>query len=194
MNNISFFSYKSINISYFMAFAIISGVLAYILSSLLAKEYKMDKSKIQDMYLTLLIIGFIGARLGYVFWNFKPFKGKLLSILSLSHYNLSLLGGVVGAILALIILARMYKINFNNLLSLFATSFYFAMAIGVWVLKFDYLLFMSSSIGKSENNILLVSAMFLLAMVLETYLKNRVKNKYITPTILIVVMALYYLI
>ena len=56
MNNISFFSYKSINISYFMAFAIISGVLAYILSSLLAKEYKMDKSKIQDMYLTLLII------------------------------------------------------------------------------------------------------------------------------------------
>lgn len=177
-----------------MAFAVFSGVLGYITSSILAKEYEMDKSKIQDIYMILVITGIIGARLGFVFANLNLFKGKLLSILSLSHYNLSLLGGVVSGILALIILSRIYRMNFNSLLSIFTISFYIAMAIGVWVLKFDYLMLLSSSIGKSENSVLLVSAMFLLAMIIELYLNNKAKNKYITPTILIVVMALYYVI
>jgi len=177
-----------------MAFALFSGILSYIISSILAKEYKMDKSKIQDIYMILLIVGFIGARLGYVLMNFNLFKGKLLSILSLSHYNLSLLGGAVSGILALAILSRKYKMEFNNLLSIFVIPFYFSITISIWVLKFDYLMLMSSSIGKRENVILLVSVMFLLAMILQLYLENKVKNKYITPIILVVVMALYYVI
>lgn len=194
MNNIYFFSYKFINITYFMAFVIFSGVLGYIVSGILAKEYKVDKSKIQDIFLLLLITGFLGSRLGYVLMNIGYYKENLLSALSLSHYNLSLLGGAVSGVLTLLVVSAIYNIDFFQLLRIFSIPFYLSIAIGIWVMKFDNLVFLSSSIGSKQINVLLVSIVNIIAMILEFYLRDKFKNKYITPIILVLVMVFYYMI
>lgn len=188
-----FLRYKSISITWFMGFAIALVGLSSFISNLMAKEYGEDKKKIEDIYFTLIIIGFIGARLSYVLMNLGLYKGKTMSIFSLSHYNLSLTGGLIVAILALIVLAKKYKIEFQKLLKIFLIPFYFSMAIGIWVVIFDKFL-VSLKISNNPIKVLSISIIFLLGMIGELVLGKKIEHKYLTPIILVVTMGLYYII
>ncbi|HSH34667.1 prolipoprotein diacylglyceryl transferase family protein [Schnuerera sp.] len=188
-----FFSYKAIRITWFMAFGIIIAGISYVISGILAKEYEEEKDTIEDIFMILLIIGFIGARLGYALVNLQSYKDNILSLFKISHYNLSLLGGIIFGFLALLLLSKRYKIDFNKLFKIFIVPFYFSMAVGIWVLKFDWLLLSSTHLKNNPISILLASLIFLIGMVAELILSKKSKNKYISFIILAVVMFLYYL-
>lgn len=184
-----FFSYKSITISWFLAFTIVLGILSYIITSILAKEYEEDKTKVQDIFMILLIIGFVGARLGYVLMNFDLYKDNLGSIFNLSHYNLSLFSGIIFGTLALMVLSKIYEIEFLKLLKIFVVPYYFSMSIGVWIMMFDSLMLALTNV----DNVIYISLMFLLAMISQLILLNKSKNKYISLITLIVTTLLYYI-
>lgn len=188
-----FLKYKSITITWFMAFAIGLVGLSSFISNLMAKEYGEDKKKVEDIYFTLILTGFIGARLSYVLMNLGLYKGNVRSILSLSHYNLSLTGGLIFGLLTLVILARKYEIEFNKLLKVFVIPFYFSMAIGIWVVVFDKFL-VSLKISNNPMKVLSLSIIFLLGMIGELVLGKKIEHKYLTPIILAVTMGLYYII
>lgn len=188
-----FLKYKAITITWFMAFAIALIGLSSFIANLMAKEYGEEKKKIEDIFFTLLITGFIGSRLFYVLMNLKLYKGNINSVFSLSHYNLSLTGGVIVSLLALIILAKKYEIDFNKLLKIFVIPFYFSMAIGIWVVVFDKFL-VSLKISNNPVKVLSISIIFLLGMIGELVLGNKIEHKYLTPMILVITMGLYYII
>lgn len=188
-----FLRYKSITISWFMAFAIVLVGLSSFISNLMGKEYGEDKKKIEDIFFVLLIAGFIGARLSYVLMNLGLYKGNIGAIFNLSHYNLSLTGGLIVGLLALLILSKKYEIEFNKLLKIFLIPFYFSMAIGIWVVVFDKFL-VALRISNNPMKVLTISTIFLLGMIGELVLGKKIQGKYVTPIILAVTMGLYYLI
>ena len=186
-----FLQYKSITISWFMAFAIALIGVSSLISNGMAKEYGEEKKKIEDIFFTLLISGFVGARLSYVLMNLKLYKDNIALIFSLSHYSLSLTGGLIIGLLTLIILSNIYKIEFERLLKIFVIPFYFSMAIGIWVVVFDTFL-VSLKISGNPIKVLSISIIFLLGMICELLLPKKIKHKYLTPIILAVTMGLYF--
>ncbi|KNF07606.1 prolipoprotein diacylglyceryl transferase Lgt [Gottschalkia purinilytica] len=188
-----FLAYKSITITWFMILAIISIVISYFIVNILAEEYEEDKNKIENIFIVLLIGGFVGARLSYVLMNIHLYKGNISSIFKISHYNLSLIGGIIFGLLVLMVLSKKYKIAFGKLLKIFVIPFYFSMAIGIWVLMFDRFLLYSSHIKNEPSKVLYLSLLFLTGMILELAISKRVNNKYITVIILTIVMVLYYI-
>lgn len=189
--NPSFFSYKSINISWFLAFTIVLVFISSFIVRAMAKRYGKNREKIDDMFFILLISGFIGARIFYVIGNFNLYKDNLFLIFKLSSYNLSLIGGVLAGLIALMIFTKIYKIEFRKLFKIFIIPFYFSMSIGIWLVLFDKLL-LPFSISNNPIKILYISMMFLTGMILELILREKTEDKYISFIILAIIIFLYY--
>ena len=188
-----FLRYKSITITWFMGFAITLIIMSSFISNAMAKEYGEDKKKIEDIFFTLLISVFIGARLFYVLMNLGLYKENIMSILSLSHYNLSLTGGLIAGILSLVVLSKKHEIHFQKLLKIFVIPFYFSMAIGIWVVVFDKFL-VSLKISNNPIKVLSISIIFLLGMIAEIVLPKKIDREYLTLIILALTMGLFYII
>ena len=108
-----FFEYGRFGISWFMFFVLTLGTIGYYMAKSLASQYGEDKKKIEDIYLFILLSSFIGARLFYVLTHLNLFKDNLLSILKLSHYNLSLIGGLISGILVTFLIGKKEKIQMD---------------------------------------------------------------------------------
>lgn len=187
------FRYKSITVSWFIGFAVLLIGLSSFIVRIMAKEYEEDKEKIDDIFFSLLIVGFIGGRASYVIANFNLYRGNILGIFSLSHYNISLIAGVVIGVLSLLIFSRVYKIEFQSLLKIFVIPFYFSMSIGIWLVVFDKFL-LPFRISNNPIKILYISMIFLGGMLLEFILSKKDQYKYTSPIILTMLMFLYYII
>lgn len=188
-----FLQYKSITISWFMAFAIVLvGISSFIVRAM-AKEYGVDKEKVEDIFFTLTIGGFIGARISYVLTHFNLYKDNISLIFKISHYNLSLIGGIIIGVLILLILSKSYSMDFYQLLEIFTIPLYFSMSIGIWLVIFDKFL-IPFNISNNPIKILYISIIFLLGMVVQLFFSKKKENKYITIIILSTVIFLYYVI
>lgn len=189
-----FFEYKRFGISWFMFFVLTLGTIGYYMSKALASQYGEDKKKIEDIYLFILLSSFIGARLFYVLTHFNLYRDNLLGILKLSHYNLSLIGGVITGLLVTFIISKKEKIEMNNLLKIILPPFYFSMAVGIWMGNFDRLLNISSNLRNNPKIVLLLSGIFLTGLILQLTLLKEDKFKKLTWPVLIIIMFLYYII
>ena len=190
-----FFSFKSINITWFMALAFLAIIVSYFLLKLLSKSDKNSDEKreiLENMFFLSLVSAFIGARLFYVIFNIKTFINSPSAMIKLSHYNLSLLGGVLGALLALFISAKKYKVNFLEVLDKFSILFYISVAIGVWNFLFDRFLLKSSSPENIVIKVISMSILFVVATLIQISLGKKYKDKYISVILLALTMIIYY--
>ena len=189
-----FFEYGRFGISWFMFFVLTLGTIGYYIAKSLAVQYGEDKKKIEDIYLMILLSSFIGARLFYVLTHFNLYRDNLLGILKLSHYNLSLIGGVITGILVTFLISKKEKIQMDKLLKIILPPFYFAMAIGIWMGNFDRLLNLSSNLRSNPKMVLLLSGIFLFGLILQLTLLKEDKFKKFTWPVLIIIMFLYSII
>ena len=173
-----------------MLFLVLALGISYLVFKIstrkLDKEYK---KKLDDMFFYVSLFGFIGARLSYVLLNFGSFNGKILAIIKPSQYNLYLLGGIILALAVLYLLSRKYKVDFLESLSILLVPFYVAMAIGLWHFHFNILL---SPVSGLKMGTLYLSALFLLGLILELSLGKKLKNKYFSLIILVLIVSGYY--
>lgn len=188
-----FLAFKSLTITWFMFFTFICIISSSIIVNILAKKFKEDKNIIEDIFIITLILGFVGARLSYALVNFDLYKDNIFSILKISHYNLSLIGGIVFGLITLRILSYKYEISFYRLLRIFVISFYFSIGVMAWLNKFD-ILFLSFYYIKSTNiEILFLILLSVLGIILEMILPKKTNNKYMSIIILFGVIAIYYI-
>lgn len=188
-----FFSYKSLNITWFMFFTIVLIGISSVIVTVLGKESEEDKKEIDDIYFILVLIGFIGARLSYALMHIDLYKGNMFNIFKISESNLSLVGGLTFGLVTLGILSRKYKIKFDDLLKIFVIPFYFSMSIGIWVVVFNKFL-LPISLTNNLIKVAGISLIFLIGMILELIIPNKKQYKYKTPILLAIVMGLYRLI
>lgn len=191
----TFLSFKSINISWFMVIAVLAILVSYLLLKLISNhnaQGKEDKEKTKDILFWVIISGFVGARIIYVLLHLNAFRASPISMLKITHYNLSLIGGIIGGVLTLLISSKKYEIKLYKLLDIFCVLFYFAMSIGVWNFLFDAFMLSSSNLGKVHIRIMIMSLLFLIAAAVQVIIEKRFKFKYISLIILILTIILYY--
>lgn len=196
-----FFTYKSIGITWFTVLALIGIIGGYLITKNLGKEYVSDEKKLEDLFATLLIIGFVGARLTYVFLHRDIYKDNISYIIKLSHMNLNLVGGLLFGMGALLMMAKRYGITFHQLFKVYVVPFYFSMTIGVWSMFFDGVLigkayeglFSMYYMGTRRHPIALyLSVLFLMGILSESIRWKHTLRKYLHYITFILIVLLYY--
>jgi len=103
--------------------------------SLLAQQKRLNMNFIYDHSLAFFICGLIGARLLFVLRNFQYYftdlsANSLLNIISIWDKGLSLLGGILGIIIALFFYSRKEQEQTKKWLDILTISIIFAISIG----------------------------------------------------------------
>lgn len=102
------------------------------LGMLQAKKNQFTADHVIDFVLVCFPSALIGARLYYVFSEWDNYKGDLVSILRVKDGGLAVIGGVLAAILAGWILAKIKKIPVNVVFDFCIVYIPVGQAIGRW--------------------------------------------------------------
>jgi len=111
-------------------------VLAILIVFLLCKKdsgkYNIKFETILDLSLYVLPISIISARLYYVIFNLEGYMLEPIKILDIRSGGLAIYGGIIGAVITIIVYCKMKKINFLDILDYLAPFLPLAQSIGRW--------------------------------------------------------------
>lgn len=106
--------------------------LAVLFGGRKAYVWKMDINKMLDILIYGALGGIIGARLYYVFSKWDYYSANPGEIFAIWEGGLAIYGGLIGGILVAIVVCKIEKLNFLNLLDLCGMSFLIGQGIGRW--------------------------------------------------------------
>lgn len=119
------FQIGQIGIRWYSLAYIFSILICYHLIKFLNKKYQLgfDNDKFYDDLIFYEVLGIvIGGRVGYCFfYNFKWIIKNPLEIFAIWHGGMSFHGGLVGVILATILICKKYKLEWLKLTDLIST-------------------------------------------------------------------------
>ncbi len=87
-------------------------------------------AEIENLLPWLLIFGFIGARLYFIFFSWDYFRENSSEIIKIWHGGLSIYGGIIGAALGLFIYAKKNSLPAGKLFDLVAATLPLGQALG----------------------------------------------------------------
>ena len=96
------------------------------------KKFGIKSNDLMDLFLILLPVSIVGARLYYVIFDWSLYKDNLLGIFDIRQGGLAIYGGIIAAVLTAIIFAKKRKTNLLDLLDLLAPYLALGQAIGRW--------------------------------------------------------------
>lgn len=96
------------------------------------KSYGIDPDRAIDVVIGGVIGGLIGARAYYVIFNWDSYSGDFLKMINIRNGGLGIYGGIIGAILAGAIVAKIRKVKLMPLLDLVGIGFLVGQGIGRW--------------------------------------------------------------
>lgn len=97
-----------------------------------AKRRGQDPDMYLDFALYAIIFSIIGARLYYVIFEWDMYKDDLLQILNLRAGGLAIYGGVIGAVLTLLVFTRIKKVSFFSMADSSVLGLITGQIIGRW--------------------------------------------------------------
>ncbi|MGA2172431.1 MAG: prolipoprotein diacylglyceryl transferase family protein [Sedimentisphaerales bacterium] len=96
----------------------------------LSRNITPDPNMITNASLYSLVAGVIGARVFYVIHYFDAFRDNLWSVFAIWEGGLELLGGVLGAILVIVLYLRYHKLPVRQYLDILVIGLMLALAFG----------------------------------------------------------------
>lgn len=125
------------------------GIFAGILIAVReAKRFGQDPEMIYDLAIYGVICSIVGARIYYVMFSWESYKGDLLSILNIRQGGLAIYGGIIGAVLTVLVYGRIKKLSPFLLLDLVAPGLAIGQMIGRWGNFFN-----REAFGEYTNNL-----------------------------------------
>ena len=106
--------------------------LAVLFGGRKAYVWKMDINKMLDILIYGSVGGILGARLYYVFSKWDYYGEHLDEIFQIWNGGLAIYGGLIGGIIAGLIVCKIEKLNVLNLRDLCGMSFLIGQGIGRW--------------------------------------------------------------
>ncbi|MBO5461298.1 MAG: prolipoprotein diacylglyceryl transferase [Ruminococcus sp.] len=97
-----------------------------------AKRTGQNPEDYLDMGMAGVIVGILGARIYYVVFSWDMYKDDLLSIFNLREGGLAIYGGIIGAVLTVIVCSRWKKISAPLIFDTVALSILNGQMIGRW--------------------------------------------------------------
>ena len=96
------------------------------------KDYKINTDHFLDVIIGAVIFGIIGARLYYVIFSWDQYKDNPISILYIWEGGLAIYGGIIGGIIAAILICRWRKIKIGSALDLGGLGLLIGQCLGRW--------------------------------------------------------------
>lgn len=106
--------------------------LAVLWGGHLAYKWKMSIDKMLDVLIFGTIFGILGARLYYVVFEWDYFSLHPGDIFKIWEGGLAIYGGIIGGVIAAIIVCKVDKLNFFNLADMAGMSLLIGQGIGRW--------------------------------------------------------------
>lgn len=97
------------------AICIVFGIaLSLILMYFTKKKYGIKYEDLLEIFIFILIIGIIGARLFYVLFHLDYYSNHMNEILKIQNGGLAIYGGIISGIITAILACKIKKIEFFN--------------------------------------------------------------------------------
>ncbi len=120
------------DVAYYGLIIGIGMVLAIIVCFREAKITGQNVDDYLDVALYGIISAIIGARLYYVIFQWDHYKNNLSSIFNIRQGGLAIYGGIIGGLLAGLVIAKIKKLNFWQLADTASMGFLIGQIIGRW--------------------------------------------------------------
>lgn len=125
-------SIGSFNIYWYGIIIAVGFILAVIYAMKATKRHKVDDDKLLNCAIVGLITAVIGARLYYVAFRWDYFKNDLTGIFNIHEGGLAIYGGLIGALIGGLTVAKIQKMKIPPVLDLAALGFLIGQGIGRW--------------------------------------------------------------
>lgn len=122
----------SFRITWYGVIIAVGILLAMLMAFRNAKRFGVNADKLVDVVLGGLIGGVVGARLYYVIFSWDQYKENLSAIWHTWEGGMAIYGGVIGAFLVGMIVARCHKMRVLPVLDLASLGFLIGQGIGRW--------------------------------------------------------------
>ncbi len=135
-----FFLVGSIKIYYYGLILALAVLAAYYFGRRRLSTINLEVSDFDNIVLTIIITGFIGARLYHVFSSFEYYQSHWSQIFYVWNGGLSIFGAIIGAVLGVFFYQRYYltSTSFLKLLDFLAPSVILGQIIGRFGNLFNY--------------------------------------------------------
>ena len=107
-------------------------LLGFLIAASEAKRTRQNPEDYLDMGIIGVICGIAGARLYYVAFSWDMYKDNLLEILNLREGGLGIYGGVIAAVITVIICARVKHLNAPQIFDTIAMALVNGQMLGRW--------------------------------------------------------------
>lgn len=128
-NSISVFGFRVAYYGIIIGIGMLAGIW---LAQSDAKRRGQNPEIYLDFALYAIIFSIIGARLYYVIFEWDSYKNDLLQIFNLRAGGLAIYGGVIGAVLTLIVFTRVKKLSFFSMADTGVLGLILGQIIGRW--------------------------------------------------------------
>lgn len=128
-NHISVFGFDIAYYGIIIGFGILAGILIAVLE---AKRTGQNPEDYYDLAIYAVIFAIIGARIYYVVFSWDMYKDQLLSIFNIRQGGLAIYGGVIAAVITVIIFARIKKLSAPLLMDTAGLGLVAGQMIGRW--------------------------------------------------------------
>ena len=107
-------------------------ILALVYAHFSAKRYNVDGSKLMNCVFAGIITGIIGARLYFCIFKWDYYGSHPLEIFAIHEGGLAIYGGIIGALLGGLGVARIQKMKFMPILDITMVGFLIGQGLGRW--------------------------------------------------------------
>ena len=122
----------SLQIHYYGIVIAFGLLLAVLYGCKRAKEFGITEDDLIDGVLWVVPFAIVCARLYYCIFEWKSYSADPIKILYIWNGGLAIYGGVIGALVGVIVFCRFKKIKISALLDLVALGFLIGQCIGRW--------------------------------------------------------------
>lgn len=127
--NISIFGFEIAYYGIIIGCAILIG---FLIATSESKRTRQNPEDYLDMGIVGVIAGIVGARAYYVIFSWDMYKDNLLHIFNLREGGLAIYGGVIGAVIAVFVLARIKRLSPFQILDTIAMALLNGQMLGRW--------------------------------------------------------------
>ena len=110
----------------------IGMLMGILIASWQAKRIGVNPEHVVDVAMYGIVFGIIGARIYYVAFSWDMYKDDLASVFNLRQGGLAIYGGVIAAIITVIVFAKIKKLSAPQLFDTVGVGLVTGQAIGRW--------------------------------------------------------------
>lgn len=111
---------------------LVGAFLALIMFLHEGKKFNLSKDFLFNLFFWTIIIGFIGARLYYVAFNFRSYQKDPISIFKIWEGGLAIHGGIIAGAITMFLYCKRYNVKFFRITDVAVPCLFLAQALGRW--------------------------------------------------------------